>query len=146
MRKTWLAAAAAALIGLTAAAQASEGVPGWLKLLHWISGDGDSTSIPVTMMRPHMQLSRRAPARPGDRARADAIVAAAREVLRRYPTSEAAARDGYKPFHQSGEPGEEVHFTSLRWAYAEGNQIDYRHPGSLLFRRGPRGLEPVGVM
>ncbi|MBA3811537.1 MAG: hypothetical protein H0X27_07830, partial [Caulobacteraceae bacterium] len=71
---------------------------------------------------------------------------AARDVLRRYPDVAGAEHDGYRPFHQSGKLGEEVHFTSIGHAYAEGRHVNYAHPGSLLFRRTAQGLEPVGVM
>ena len=145
MRARWLAAAAGGLM-LAATVSAADGPPGWLTLLHWISGNSDATGVPVVMMGPHMQMSRPANPRPGDATRAAAIVAQARAVLARYPDAGAAARDGYKPFNETGVIGEEVHLTSLRWAYAEGGRIDYAHPGSLLFRRTREGLRPVGVM
>lgn len=142
MRKALFATAAA----LIAAPVMAQEAPGWLRLLHWVSGDDPRTDVPVTMMDRHMQMSARQPARPGDRERAAAIVAAAREALRRYPTAEAARRAGYRPFGETGRMGEEVHFTSLGHSFAEGRRIDHDQPGSLLFRRTPRGLVPVGVM
>jgi hypothetical protein len=146
MRKALFATLAAAGVIATAAPLAAHGAPGWLRLLHWISGDDARTDVPVAAMDPHMQMSVRQPARPGDRDRAAAILAAAREALRRYPTEEAARRAGYRPFRETGALGEEVHFTSLGHSYAEGRKVDHAQPGSLLFRRTARGLVPVGVM
>lgn len=145
MRKAVIGIGMAALAGAAAPALA-EGPPGWLRLLHWISGDDATTDVPVAMMDPHMQVSVRQRPRPGDQARGAEIVAAARAVLRRYPTAEAARRAGYRPFRETGQIGEEVHFTSLGHSYAEGRRIDHDQPGSLLFRRTERGLVPVGVM
>lgn len=137
-----LAVAAGVLVPGAAAAQ----VPMWVKLVHWISGDSNATTVPIMTMGGHMQMSRKVPARPGDAQRAGAIVAAARGVLARYPDVAAAARDGYRPFHQTGAIGEEVHYTSIGYGAAEGRKIDYAHPGSILFVRTRDGLKPAGVM
>ncbi len=131
---------------VASATGASAQTPLWARLLHWISGDSDQTTVPVEMMGAHMQASRRAPEQPGDRARGARIVAAASEVLRRYPDVASAEHAGYRPFHTTGKLGEEVHYTSIGYAYAEGRHVDYARPGSLLFRRTARGLEPAGVM
>lgn len=144
--KATIFATAAAVAMLSTPVAADEGAPGWLKLVHWTSGDSDATTVPVMMMGPHMQMTRPASARPEDSARSAGIVAAARAVLARYPTENAAKRDGYRPFHETGQLGEEVHLTSIGYGYAEGKRVDYDHPGSLLFRRTAHGLEPVGVM
>ena len=121
-------------------------VPVWARLLHWMSGDSDRTTVPVEAMGAHMQMSRRAPAQPGDLARGAEIITAARNVLRRYPDVASAERDGYRPFHQTGQLGEEIHYTSIGYGYSESRHVDYAHPGSLLFRRTAQGLKSVGVM
>ncbi|MBA3810832.1 MAG: hypothetical protein H0X27_04135, partial [Caulobacteraceae bacterium] len=54
---------------VASATGASAQAPGWARLLHWISGDSDRTTVPIDMMGAHMQSSRRAPAQAGDRAR-----------------------------------------------------------------------------
>jgi len=136
--------AAVAVIACTTPAVAQ--VPGWVKFIRWISGDNDRTDVPITPMGDHMQMSRKAPSRSGDAERADEIVAAAREVLRRHPDEASERHDGYRPFHETGAIGEEVHYTSIGYGYAEGRRADYLHPGSLLFRRTRDGLVPVGVM
>ena len=125
---------------------AAQNAPSWVKLLHWMSGDTDRTTVPVMPMGLHMQMSEQTQPKPGDAARAQAIVQAAVEVLKRYPTRQAAERAGYKPFHELNQIGEEIHFTSIGHAYSEGKHVDYAHPGSLLFKRTNSGLLPVGVM
>lgn len=85
----------ALLAGTASSARAA--VPVWARLLRWISGDNDRTTVPVEAMGTHMQMSRRAPAQPGDLARGAVIISAARDVLRRYPDVANAERDGYRP-------------------------------------------------
>lgn len=137
-----LVLAASALVPVSAVAQ----VPFWVELVHWLSGDSSATTVPVMAMGAHMQMTRKAPAAAGDAARAAAIVTTARAVLARYPDVAAAARDGYRPFHQTGAVGEEVHYSSIGYGGAEARKIDYAHPGSILFERTSQGLRPVGVM
>jgi hypothetical protein len=46
--------------------------------------------------------------------------------------------------------GEEVHYTAYRYARREQRhgqpQVDYRQPGSILYRRTSEGMKAVGVM
>ena len=51
-----------------------------------------------TTTRDHMQMTLHAPQQPGDSARADAIVAAARKVMAQYPTVGAAEKAGFQKF------------------------------------------------
>lgn len=122
------------------------GVPVWARMLHWMSGDSDETTVPVMNMGDHMQMTKKAAPRPEDAERAASIVRSARDVLGRYPDAASAQRDGYRPFHTTGIVGEEIHYSSIRYGYSEGKRIDYFHPGSILFRRTEQGLIPVGVM
>ena len=46
----------------------------------------------------HMEMTLRAAEQPGDRARADAILAAARSVMAKYPTVADAERAGFTKF------------------------------------------------
>ena len=57
-----------------------------------------------------------------------------------------AEKDGYRLFYANGTVGEEIHYTSIRWSYAEGRHLHPDHPGSILYRRTASGLEAVGVM
>ena len=136
--------AAAALATIGAAPAIARDVPGWVRLLHYISGDNVATAVPTTAMGSHMQMSRKLSSSPGDAVRADAIVEAARGVLARYPSTAAAEKAGYKPFNQTGAMGEEIHYTSFGASYAEGRHINYARPGSILFRRTPAGWSPSG--
>jgi hypothetical protein len=93
-----------------------------------------------------MQMSVRRAERPGDAARADAVLAAARRVLERYRDVAVAERDGYRPFAPRGVVGEEVHYTNPWKAGREGRTLDLERPGSILYQRTPSGMVAVGVM
>ncbi len=71
---------------------------------------------------------------------------AAREVLAHYADVNLALRDGYRPFYPTGRMGEEVHYTNYRFARREQQSVDYRKPGSILYRRTRDGMRAVGVM
>ena len=89
------------LAGLTAAILLLAG----LALVH---GRAHAGEIP-TMYRDHMEMTLHAPERPGDRARADAIVAAAKQVMAEYPTVEAAEKAGFHKFsHASRCPSSTI--------------------------------------
>lgn len=91
----------AVLAGLTAAILLLAG----LALVH---GRAHAGEIP-TMYRDHMEMTLHAPERPGDRARADAIVAAAKQVMAEYPTVEAAEKAGFHKFlHASRSPSSTI--------------------------------------
>jgi hypothetical protein len=109
-------------------------------------GSGDATPIPTIMMGTHMQVSIKQPAHPGDAARAADIEAIARTVLDHYRDPATAVRDGYHPYFDSGEMGAEIHYVNLQYSAREQRQIDYAHPGAILYKRTPQGLVAVGVM
>jgi hypothetical protein len=133
------------LCGLTGVVMAQD-FPLWAQFLKKHGPGTDETSVPSMKMENHMQMSSKGAAQPGDEARADAIVVAAREVLVRYADVNAALREGYRPFAPSGKMGEEVHYTSYRYRKKEQQHVDYRQPGSILYRRTPDGMQAVGVM
>jgi hypothetical protein len=119
--------------------------PVWERLLRYYSGKTDDTPVP-SMKMGHMQMSLKGDPAPGDAARAAEILAAADTVLSRYQDVTTAVRDGYKPFFPTGKIGEEIHYTNYRYRRKEQQHIDYRRPGSLLYRRTAEGLIAVGVM
>lgn len=133
----------AALVPCIAEAQ---GIPLWERLLRWTSGSSIDTPVPTIMMSPHMQMSERRDSEVGDKERAAAIVAAARQVLARYEDVASAERDGYRPFAPRGVIGEEVHYTNARVARREKEKLDLEKPGSILYRRTEVGMKAVGVM
>jgi hypothetical protein len=120
--------------------------PWWERLLSHYGGKTDETPVPTMKMGNHMQMSLKGTPQPGDEQLAQEIVAAAHQVLVHYADVNLALRDSYKPFYSTGRMGEEVHYTNYRYARREQKDIDYRQPGSILFRRTPDGMKAVGVM
>jgi hypothetical protein len=120
--------------------------PLWERLLQYYGGKTDDTPVPSMKMGNHMQMSFKGKAQPGDKQCAGRIVAAARGVVAHYSDVNTALRDGYKPFHPTGKMGEEVHYTNYRYNRLEQHHADYDHPGSILYKRTPEGMQAVGVM
>ncbi len=119
--------------------------PLWERLLAH-SGKTDETPVPSMKMGEHMQMSLKGEMQPGDEQRAERIVEAARRVVAHYAHVNTALRDGYRPFHPTGKVGEEVHYTSYRYNRLEQRQVNYDHPGSILYKRTAEGMRAVGVM
>ncbi len=132
------------LCSLTAAL--AQQFPLWERLLQYYGGKSDETPVPSMKMGSHMQMSMKGKPQPGDQQHAQQIVAAARRVVAHYSDVNTALADGYKPFHPTGKMGEEVHYTSSRYHRLEQQRVDYEHPGSILYKRTPEGMKPVGVM
>jgi hypothetical protein len=120
--------------------------PLWERLLQRNGGKTDETPVPSVKMGDHMQMSVKQESEPGDARRAQRIVVTARSVVAHYSEVNTALRDGYKPFHPSGRMGEEVHYTNYRYNRLEQQHVSYDHPGSILYKRTPEGLQAVGVM
>ena len=137
---------AAALAAMLVATAAHAGVPLWQRVLRWVSGDTSETPVQTHMMGKHMQMSVRQPPQPGDAARAEDIRAAARRVLETYRDVADAEAEGYAPFAPTGKMGEEVHYTHHWRAGNEKDAIDLPRPGSILYKRTPKGMRAVGVM
>jgi hypothetical protein len=133
------------LCGVFTVAMAQE-FPLWEHLLKHYGGQSDATPVPAMKMGNHMQMSMKGKSRAGDERRAAEIVTAAHAVLLHYADVNLALHDGYKPFHPTGRVGEEVHYTNYRFARREQKSVDYRQPGSILYRRTPDGMKAVGVM
>lgn len=103
------------------------------------------SAIP-TMQQGHMQMTIRQARQPGDRARADAIVDAAKRVMAEYPTVEAAEAAGFSKFLPN-VPLPIEHYTSRKYALeAWFGHFDPMHPTSLIFQRLGTTLKLVGVM
>jgi hypothetical protein len=133
------------LCGVLTVAMAQE-FPLWERLLSHYGGKTDETPVPSMKMDNHMQMSLSGKPQPGDEQRAQAIVAAAHEVLVHYADVNVALREGYKPFHPTGQIGEEVHYTNYRFARKEQQHVNYSQPGSILYKRTPEGMKAIGVM
>ncbi len=135
------------LCSLTALmAQQFQQFPLWERLLQYYGGKSDDTPVPSMKMGNHMQMSLKGKPQAGDKQCAERIVAAARSVVAHYSDVNTALRDGYKPFHPTGKMGEEVHYTNYRYNRLEQRHTDYDHPGSILYKRTPEGMQAVGVM
>jgi hypothetical protein len=124
----------------------AQNFPLWEHLLHHYGAQSDETPVPSMKMGRHMQMSLQGDAAPGDAARAQEILAAARAVLSQYHDVRTALHDGYKPFYPTGRMGEEIHYTNSRYRRKEQQHVDYRRPGSILYKRTPEGLQVIGVM
>jgi hypothetical protein len=107
----------------------------------------DAPAAPMQMGHmAHMALTDPRPERPGDRERADAIVAGAKRAMARYPDVAAAERAGFRKF-LPGVPLPIEHYTSAAFAREQwGGQLDPEHPTSLIFERHGGDLALVGVM
>jgi hypothetical protein len=105
-----------------------------------------AAEVQTQPMGAHMEMTYHASPEPGDRARADAIVAAARRVMALYPTVEAAEAAGFSKFLPS-VPLPVEHYTNDAYAIeALTGPLDPMHPTSLIFKRDGRQLTLVGVM
>ena len=141
IRNAWLIV----LLTACAATASAQSFPLWERILRHYSGKTDETPVPAMKMG-HMQMSLKSTPAPEDDARAKEILAAATAVLSHYSDVNTATRDGYRPFFPSGKTGEEIHYTNYRYRRMEQKHIDYRHPGSILYKRTSEGLKAVGVM
>ena len=102
--------------------------------------------VATQRMDAHMETTVRASSSAGDRARADAIVAAARKVMAEYPTVAAAEQAGFAKF-LPGIPLPIEHYTNRTFAVeAWTGTFDPAHPTSLIFKRNGTQLTLVGVM
>jgi hypothetical protein len=102
--------------------------------------------VSVEAMGSHMDVTVPRAGKADDRARADAIVAAAKRVMARYATVADAERDGFKKF-LPGVPLPTEHFTKDAWALeAWTGRFDPDHPTSLIYERHGEALHLVGVM
>jgi hypothetical protein len=100
----------------------------------------------------HMTMTPVRPAQPGDKQRADAIVAAARKAAEPYRDYHKAFEDGYSIFHPE-IPQPVYHFTDNAHALYNTTHFDPSRPTSLLYERTPpahrgekAGYKLVGVM
>ena len=104
--------------------------------------------MPVTskLMDAHMEITLRRLPEPGDRERADAIVADTRLLVAKYANVADAERDGFAKFLPNIKLPQE-HFTNAAYAReAWFGTFNSAHPTSLIYARTPAGLHIVGVM
>ena len=96
-------------------------------------------------MGPHMKMTDLRKAKPGDAARAQQVVEAARKVSEKYIDYHAALADGFKIFLPN-VPQKIYHFTN--YAYGAEAQFHFNpdHPTSLLYEKHGDDYKLIGVM
>jgi hypothetical protein len=95
--------------------------------------------------RGHMRLTAARPLSNEDSRRADSIVKTLRSALEKYKDSNAAVKDGYRPFLPNVALPE-YHFTNYRQAFFEAFTFDSARPTSLLYRKTATGYVLAGAM
>ena len=95
----------------------------------------------------HMKMTTLKPMQPGDQARADAVLAAARTFADQYVDYKKALADGYTIFMPELEQPV-YHFTLNSSAAAANRSFDPSRPTSLLYEKTPdkKGYKLIGVM
>jgi hypothetical protein len=97
-------------------------------------------------MAAHMYMTTLRPVQPGDRQKADAIVAAAKEAMEPYRDYHKALADGYRIFLPN-IPQPQYHFTKPGNGREAARQFDPLKPTSLLYKKTPDGgYTLVGAM
>ena len=107
---------------------------------------GNTAMGGMSGMEGHMHLSELRTMQPNDQARADAIVAAAREAMEPYRDYRKALADGYRIFLPNIKQPQ-YHFTNSANAREAQWHFDPLKPTSLLYKKNPDGgYTLVGVM
>ena len=96
-------------------------------------------------MGPHMKMTALRPPKPGDAARAEQIVEAARKASEKYLDYHVALADGYKIFHPE-IPQKMYHFTNYGYAMEAAFRFTPEHPTSLLYEKHGDDYKLIGVM
>ena len=96
-------------------------------------------------MSGHMYMTELRPPQPGDQAKADAIVTAAKAAMTPYQDYHRALADGYRIFLPN-IPQPLYHFTKAEYGLAARNHFDPLKPTSLLYRKTADGYKLIGVM
>lgn len=100
----------------------------------------------MTHMQGHMHMTSLGLEEPGDQARADAIVLAARAAMEPYKDYRMALASGYKIFLPD-VPQSQYHFTNYDSAWSAHSNFDPAKPTSLLYTKNhDGGYRLVGVM
>ena len=97
-------------------------------------------------MSGHMYMTSLRPIQPVDKAKADAIVNAAKQAMEPYQDYHNALNDGYRIFLPN-VPQPIYHFTKPTYGWAARTHFDPLKPTSLLYQKTPDGgYKLVGVM
>jgi hypothetical protein len=93
----------------------------------------------------HMRMTPLRPLTPGDRQRADEIVAELAPAIERYRDFHAAEQDGYRIFLPD-IPQKMYHFTNWAYGMAAAFRFDPTRPTSLLYEKEADGYRLIGAM
>ena len=105
-----------------------------------------ATAGGMARMASHMHMSTLRPLQPGDQAKADAIVADARQAMEPYRDYRKALADGYEIFLPD-IPQPQYHFTKKAYGLAARMEFDPLKPTSLLYKKNTDGgYTLVGAM
>jgi hypothetical protein len=96
-------------------------------------------------MSGHMYMTAPRPVKPGDEAKAAAIVSAAKQAMAPYQDYHKALDDGYEIFLPN-VPQSQYHFTKVAYALEARKSFDPLKPTSLLYKKTPDGYALVGAM
>ena len=96
-------------------------------------------------MGPHMKMTELRPTKPGDRERADKIVAELRSSMEKYQDYHAALDDGYKIFLPNVKTPMK-HFTNWHYAMEALFRFNPEHPTSLLYEQHGDSYKLIGAM
>jgi hypothetical protein len=109
--------------------------------------DGAGMAGESTVMSAHMRMTPSWPEQPGDRARADSIVAVARAALARYGDVQVAQQDGFRMFAPNIKQQRVYHYSRTLNALKARWSFDATAPTSLLYRPESDGtLRLIGAM
>lgn len=107
---------------------------------------GVASGVAVMPMGAHMDMTVKRQLEPGDRERANAILAALKSVMQKYRDVQVAQADGYVQFKPELRLPQ-AHFTN--WAYAKeawSGHFDPNHPTALMYKRDGQGWTLEGAM
>jgi hypothetical protein len=96
-------------------------------------------------MGPHMKMTEMRAPQPGDEAKANQVVEAARKVADKYKDFHLALNDGFRIFHPE-LPQKQYHFTNYQYAFEAAFNFNPEHPTSLLYEKHGDDYKLVGVM
>lgn len=96
-------------------------------------------------MAGHMYLTTLRPMEPGDRQKADAVAAAAKQAMEPYQDYRKALADGYQIFLPN-VPQHIYHFSKPEFAQEARWRFDPLKPTSLLYKKTADGYKLVGAM
>ncbi len=111
-----------------------------------LAGQSDHDMKGMAHMAGHMYMTTLRPRKPGDQAKANAIVIAAKAAMQPYEDYRNALADGYQIFLPN-VPQPLYHFTKAEYGREAWRHFDPMKPTSLLYRKTPDGgYKLIGVM